>query len=46
MRIEIVKVKYKVKFDAMRYQILCQMARRAFQEVFSNGCPGGDGVTE
>ena len=46
MRIKIIKAKYKVKFDAMRYQILYQMARRESQEMFSNGSAHGDGVTE
>lgn len=46
MRIRIVKVKYKIEFDALRYQLLYQMARQESQEMFSNGRPHGYGVTK
>lgn len=39
MAIKIAKVKYKVKCDAMRYQLLYEMARRESQEMFGNGHP-------
>ena len=45
MRIKIAKVKQQVKCAATRYQLLYEMAREEFEEMFGNGHPQDDGVT-